>query len=322
MNSRTRGIVLISILLIVLLLSSVAVLFGNKYFLSLKRAEYIEFQTLSLNIFRNIEALSKEKIEKELKFNRSKISKNNPILKDNFYFNLNGADIIGKISDASNCLNINSIVIINEGEFVENENSIASIRKILSLNEVDNNIIEEIIDQTIDWIDYDSNPRTYGLEDYYYSGPLHNPKEYTGMRLMVSIDELKSIPAVKQIDWAIIQRNFCAIPEASQISLNINTLNLEDTYLLSSLFPNISLQEAEYILDNIPESGFDDLINFKNNFPDMNFDNAYGEIKFNSNIYEINTEIIFEDFVSSSKSKIIYEGNNNGFIISRIYNGI
>ena len=322
MNSRTKGIVLISILLIVLLLSSVAVLFGNKYFLSLKRAEYIEFQTLSLNIFRNIEALSKEKIEKELKFNRSKISKNNPILKDNFYFNLNGADIIGKISDASNCLNINSIVIINEGEFVENENSIASIRKILSLNEVDNNVIEEIIDQTIDWIDYDSNPRAYGLEDYYYSGPLHNPKEYTGMRLMVSIDELKSIPAVKQIDWAIIQRNFCAIPEASQISLNINTLNLKDTYVLSSLFPNISLKEAEYILDNIPESGFDDLINFKNNFPDMNFDNAYGEIKFNSNIYEINTEIIFEDFVSSSKSKIIYEGNNNGFIISRIYNGI
>ena len=322
MNSRTRGIVLISILLIVLLLSSVAVLFGNKYFLSLKRAEYIEFQTLSLNIFRNIEALSKEKIEKELKFNRSKISKNNPILKDNFYFNLNGADIIGKISDASSCLNINSIVIINEGEFVENENSIASIRKILSLNEVDNNIIEEIIDQTIDWIDYDSNPRAYGLEDYYYSGPLHNPKEYTGMRLMVSIDELKSIPAVKQIDWAIIQRNFCAIPEASQISLNINTLNLKDTYLLSSLFPNISLQEAEYILDNIPESGFDDLINFKNNFPDMNFEDAYGEIKFNSKIYEINTEIIYEDFVSSSKSKIIYEGNNNGFIISRIYNGI
>ena len=322
MNSRTKGIVLISILLIVLLLSSVAVLFGNKYFLSLKRAEFIEFQTLSLNIFRNIEALSKEKIEKELKFNRSKISKNNPILKDNFYFNLNGADIIGKISDASNCLNINSIVIINEGEFVENENSVASIRKILSLNEVDNNIIEEIIDQTIDWIDYDSNPRAYGLEDYYYSGPLHNPKEYTGMRLMVSIDELKSIPAVKQIDWAIIQRNFCAIPEASQISLNINTLNLEDSYVLSSLFPNISLQEAEYILDNIPESGFDDLINFKNNFPDMNFEDAYGEIKFNSNIYEINTEIIFEDFVSSSKSKIIYEGNNNGFIISRIYNGI
>ena len=58
-------------------------------------------------------------------------------------------------------------------------------------------------------------------------------------------------------------------------------------------------------MDNIPDSGFDDLINFKNNFPDMNFEDAYGEIKFNSNIYEINTEINFEDFVSSSISKLI-----------------
>ena len=64
MYSKDKGIVLISILLIVLLLSSVAVLFGNKYFLSLKRAQYIEFQSVSLNIFRNIESLAKDKINK------------------------------------------------------------------------------------------------------------------------------------------------------------------------------------------------------------------------------------------------------------------
>ncbi len=322
MSSSTKGVVLITILLIVLLLSSVAILFGNKYLLSLKRAQYIEFQSLSLNAFQNIEALSKEKIKKELRFNRNKLSKNNPLLKEGFYYNFNGADIVVKISDASNCLNINSIVIVDNGEFVENKKSTASVKKILSLKKVDNNVIEEIIDQVIDWIDYDSNPRANGLEDYYYSGPLHNPKEYTGMRLMVSIEELKSIPAVKQIDWTIMQKNFCAIPEAKQISININTLNLNDDYLLSSLFPNISLQEAQYILDNVPDSGFDDIVNFKNYFPDMNFEDAYGEIKFNSNIYEINTEINFEDFASSSKSKLIFEGNNNGFIISRIYNGI
>ena len=73
MNTKDKGVVLISILLIVLLLSSVAVLFGNKYFLSLKRAQYIEFQTMSLNIFRNIESLAKDKIEKELRFNKSKL---------------------------------------------------------------------------------------------------------------------------------------------------------------------------------------------------------------------------------------------------------
>ena len=322
MHSKDKGVVLISILLIVLLLSSVAVLFGNKYFLSLKRAQYIEFQTLSLNIFRNIESLAQDKIEKELRFNSNKLTKDNPIINEPMVFNLNGADVLGKISDYGNCFNINSIVKLNDSNYVENKNAVAAFRKILSLNEIDNNIIEEVIDQTIDWIDKDTNPRAYGLEDYYYSGPLHSPREYTGMRLMVSIDELKSIPAVKQIDWNIFKNHFCAIPILNELSLNINTLDLEDAYLLSSIFSNLTIKDAEYILDNIPKSGFDDLNNFIRSFPDLDLELAYGKITVKSNIFELNSEVNFNKFISSSKSIIIYEDNNNGFIISRIYNGI
>ena len=322
MHSKDKGVVLISILLIVLLLSSVAVLFGNKYFLSLKRAQYIEFQTLSLNIFRNMESLAQDKIEKELRFNSNKLTIDNPIINEPMLFNLNGADIVGKISDYGNCFNINSIVTLNDSNYVENKNAVAAFRKILSLNEIDNNIIEEVIDQTIDWIDKDANPRAYGLEDYYYSGPLHSPREYTGMRLMVSIDELKSIPAVKQIDWNIFKNYFCAIPALNELSLNINTLDLEDAYLLSSIFANLTVKDAEYILDNIPKSGFDDLNNFIRSFPDLDLELAYGNIGVTSNIFELNSELNFNEFASNSKSIIIYEGNNNGFIISRIYNGI
>ena len=322
MHSKDKGVVLISILLIVLLLSSVAVLFGNKYFLSLKRAQYIEFQTLSLNIFRNMESLAQDKIEKELRFNSNKLTIDNPIINEPMLFNLNGADIVGKISDYGNCFNINSIVTLNDSNYVENKNASAAFRKTLSLNEIDNNIIEEVIDQTIDWIDKDANPRAYGLEDYYYSGPLHSPREYTGMRLMVSIDELKSIPAVKQIDWNIFKNYFCAIPVLNELSLNINTLDLEDAYLLSSIFSNLTLKDAEYILDNIPKSGFDDLNNFIRSFPDLDLELAYGNIGVTSNIFELNSELNFNEFASNSKSIIIYEGNNNGFIISRIYNGI
>ena len=105
-------------------------------------------------------------------------------------------------------------------------------------------------------------------------------------------------------------------------SSNINTLDLKDAYLLSSIFPNISIKDAEYILDNIPESGFDDVNNFFRNFPNLDFNLAHGNISVKSNIFELNSKVNFKDFESSSKSKIIYENNNNGFIISRIYNGI
>ena len=75
-------------------------------------------------------------------------------------------------------------------------------------------------------------------------------------------------------------------------------------------------------MDNIPKSGFDDLNNFIGSFPDLDLKLAYGKITVSSNIFEVNSEISFNEFVSSSKSIIIYEDNNNGFIISRIYNGI
>tara|TARA_B100000900_G_scaffold55346_1_gene41216 strand:+ start:103 stop:912 length:810 start_codon:yes stop_codon:yes gene_type:complete len=269
-----------------------------------------------------MESLAQDKIEKELRFNSNKLTKDNPIINEPMVFNLNGADVLGKISDYGNCFNINSIVKLNDSNYVENKNAVAAFRKILSLNEIDNNIIEEVIDQTIDWIDKDTNPRAYGLEDYYYSGPLHSPREYTGMRLLVSIEELKSIPAVKQIDWNIFKNHFCAIPILNELSLNINTLDLEDAYLLSSIFTNLTIKDAEYILDNIPKSGFDDLNNFIRSFPDLDLELAYGNITVTSNIFELNSEVSFNKFISSSKSIIIYEDNSNGFIISRIYNGI
>ena len=69
MHYKTKGVVLISVLLIVLLLSSIAVVIGNNYFVSFKRAQYLEFQTVSLNIFSSIESLALKKIDNELKFN-------------------------------------------------------------------------------------------------------------------------------------------------------------------------------------------------------------------------------------------------------------
>ena len=79
MYYRNKGVVLISVLMIVLLLSSVAVLIGNNYFVSFKRAQYQEFQNISINIFRNIESLALRKIDNELRFN-TKVHANNNAL--------------------------------------------------------------------------------------------------------------------------------------------------------------------------------------------------------------------------------------------------
>ena len=322
MKFRNKGVVLISILLIVLLLSAVAITFGNKYLVSLKRAQYIEFQSLSLNAFRNVEAMSLNKIDKFSRFNSSNLTKENPLLTDEIYFEINGATIVGSIDDASNCFNINSLVRADKEDFQENQKSMNVFRELMYLAEVDNNVAEEIIDQIIDWIDKNSNPRAYGLEDYYYSGPLHNPREFSGGRLLIDIEELKSIPSVRLVDWDIFKEFFCAYPFATNLKLNINTLDKNNILLLTAFFPKIDIKDSEYIIENIPLNGFQDINTFLQAFEDIDLSSPNGEIIFTSDIFNIETVIDYEGYSASSKSTLIYGKNKNGYILSRTYNGI
>ena len=312
MKFRNKGVVLISILLIVLLLSAVAITFGNKYLVSLKRAQYIEFQSLSLNAFRNVEAMSLNKIDKFSRFNSSNLTKENPLLTDEIYFEINGATIVGSIGDASNCFNINSLVRAGKEDYQENKKSMNAFRELMYLAEVDNNVAEEIIDQIIDWIDKNSNPRAYGLEDYYYSGPLHNPREFSGGRLLIDIEELKSIPSVRLVDWDIFKEFFCAYPFATNLKLNINTLDKNNILLLTAFFPKIDIKDSEYIIENIPLNGFQDINTFLQAFEDIDLSSPNGEVIFTSDIFNIETVIDYEGYSASSKSTLIYGKNKNG----------
>lgn len=322
LKTSNKGVVLISVLLIILLLSSVAVVIGNNYLISLKRAAYLEFQSTSLNIFKNLESLALKKIDIELKFNSNKLARNNPLLNNDLYFEIDKSKVTAKISDNSNCFNINALVIKNKKNYIENKKSIDAFRKFMSFHSVDNNLVEEMIDQVIDWIDFDSDPRAYGLEDYFYSGPLNNPKEYTGRRLFFSVDELKGIPAFRKINWQIVKNNFCSINGNSELTLNLNTLNLDDSYLLSSFFPNLALSEAEYIIDTIPDEGIESFNSLKSLHPMKDFESQYGKIKFSSSTFDLTTLITHDNFSAISISKIIHDKNKNSYIISRTYNGI
>ena len=321
MHYKTKGVVLISVLLTVLLLSSIAVVIGNNYFVSFKRAQYLEFQTVSLNIFSSIESLALKKIDNELRFNSKFHAKNNALFTNDFIFETQKGLVSGKITDSSNCFNINALVIRNKNTYKPNKENIAIFERLLSLSEIENNLIDEAIDQIIDWIDADNNPRAFGLEDYYYSGPLNNPKEYTSARMFYSIQEIKSLPAIRDIGWQVFEKYFCALSD-NDLSININTITGNKSLLLSSLFENLPYSDAEYVIDNIPEDGIKNLNELSNLFPSYKLEKSQNYLNFSSSHFELVTSLSYESYYSESKSKIYYGANNNSYIISRIYNGI
>ena len=321
MHYKTKGVVLISVLLTVLLLSSIAVVIGNNYFVSFKRAQYLEFQTVSLNIFSSIESLALKKINNELRFNSKFHAKNNALFTNDFIFETQKGLVSGKIIDSSNCFNINALVSKNNNTYKPNKENIAIFERLLSLSEIENNLIDEAIDQIIDWIDADDNPRAFGLEDYYYSGPLNNPKEYTSARIFYNIQEIKSLPAIRDIGWQVFEQYFCALPH-NDLSININTITENKSLLLSSLFENLPYSDAEYVIDNIPEDGIKNLNELSNLFPSYKLEKSQNYLNFSSSHFELVTSLSYDSYYSESKSKIYYGANNNSYIISRIYNGI
>jgi hypothetical protein len=90
---------------------------------------------------------------------------------------------------------------------------------------------------------------------------------------------------------------------------------------LSSLFENLAYDDAEYIINNIPEDGLKNFNDFQNLFPSYNLKMSQNNINFSSINVRLKTSLSFERYYSESISKIYYE-TNNSYITSRIYNGI
>jgi len=321
-KNKERGVILITVLLIVLVLSAIAMSIGNNFLLAFKRSIYQDLQANSFELFKNIESISIQRIEEKNRFGSQALTKDDSLFKDAFYFELPNGQLYAQISDASNCLNINSVVSLSNKNYVQNPKGIAALKKYLMFKEFDERDIDSLIDQMIDWIDIDNQPRQGGLEDYFYTGPLHTPQQYTSKRLFYDLSELKNLPAFRNFNWDDVSNYLCSIPLSGNSKVNINTLNIEDSELLSSLLPNATVKDAEAIIASIPQEGFVDISQLMLEFPGVDFTNSDATIFFTSNLFSIKSEIISEDMKISSESILYLENNRNGYIVSRTYNGL
>ena len=178
-TDNKRGVVLISVLLIVLILSGISVSLGEIFFKSIKRSTYIEFQSTSIQLQRNMESLGIELIDQNLRYNKGYLTKNDQLLKDEIFFESNGFLIRSRLVDTSNCFNLNSLLISVENNMLPNDRSINVLSDMLLFLNYEVRQIDSLIDQIIDWVDYDDQPRSNGYEDYFYTGPINEPRQYT-----------------------------------------------------------------------------------------------------------------------------------------------
>ena len=310
------GVVLISTLFIVIIMSIISSQIGKNFFLSIQRDSYIDYKNYTLQLLMSAEKEAIKSIQKEIISSNKKLTYRDPILNQSYFFSNELATIQVDIVDASNCFNLNSI-FIKSGDGIEiNKDNQEWLERLLRLEGVNELNIESFIDQLIDWVDLDNQPLNFGAENYFYIGPLSTINQYTAKRLLFDLSEIRNFPIFDQISFTEISKNLCVMPGLQNQLINVNTLNNSHKFLIASFFDDDNLEYIESQILDIPENGYDSVNEFTNKIT-RSISWPSQVLSINSKTLLISTKIFNESFSNELESLVILDLSNSVKILNR-----
>lgn len=310
------GVVLISTLLIVMVMSIISIQISKNFFLSIQRDLYIDFKNHSLQLLLSSEKQAIKSIQKEIISSNGKLINKDPVLNQSYFFSNELATIQVDVSDASNCFNLNSIFIKTSDSVQIKKDNREWLERLLRLKGLDAPEIESFIDQLIDWVDPDNQPLNFGAENYFYIGPLSPINQYTPKRLLSNLSEIKNFPVLEQISFKKISNNLCVLPGLSNQLINVNTLNDSHINLIASLFDEENLEFIESQILDTPENGYDSANEFANKIS-QSVSWPSQVLSINSKTFLISTKIYNQTFSNQLDSLVILDTSNSAKILNR-----
>ena len=310
------GVVLISTLLIVMVMSIISIQISKNFFLSIQRDLYIDFKNHSLQLLLSSEKQAIKSIQKEIISSNGKLINKDPVLNQSYFFSNELATIQVDVSDASNCFNLNSIFIKTSDSVQIKKDNREWLERLLRLKGLDAPEIESFIDQLIDWVDPDNQPLNFGAENYFYIGPLSPVNQYTPKRLLSNLSEIKNFPVLDQISFKKISNNLCVLPGLSNQLINVNTLNDSHTNLIASFFDEENLEFIESQIFDTPENGYDSANEFANKIS-QSVSWPSQVLSINSKTFLISTKIYNQTFSNQLDSLVILDKSNSAKVLNR-----
>ena len=313
------GVILITTLLIVMVMSVISMQISKNFFIALKREAYLDFKNLSYQMLLSSEAQAIETVKRNIDSYRNKLTADNPLLTKNFTYDYDIFSLELKIIDGSNCFNLNSIFNSSGKGYEVNEPRREWLDRYLQLKLLNPTDIESFFDQLIDWVDLDNQPLNFGAENYYYMGPMSKVNQFTPKRLLVDLSEIKNLPVMRNLDFLDMSAQLCVIPGSTSQLININTLKPTDTMLIAAFFDEKNLEYVESQIMSLPEEGYDEINSFIKKFTDAtNFPTQI--LSINSKTFKLRTKIIDESFSAELESLVILDVSNTAKVLNRNFN--
>lgn len=167
-----------------------------------------------------------------------------------------GGMATARVTDGSNCFNLNSVVAgNNENSLKVRPVAVSQFQALLQALGVDVRQAQVAAASLADWIDTDSVPQPGGAEDETYARAARPYR--TANRFMVDASELRAVNGITPAVYDLVRPWVCALPVSDMSPININTLLPDQAPLFAMLLPGqLSVAQARQLLAQRPAEGY------------------------------------------------------------------
>lgn len=251
-----RGAALLSTLMVVAAMSVTAMVAMDAVARSTAIAKAISRRADAVWALQSAETLARIGIEDLVNATAGRLTDRSPGLDEPAIFPLPGGMMTARLTDASNCFNLNVFAApVDSVDAMLIEQNVARFQTLLVDAGIFAGDARALAESLADWIDADSSQRPAGAEDGVYASS-HNPYR-AGNQPLESIGELGAVLGFGPKVVDVLSPLVCARRDTRNAVLNINTLRSEQAALLRAVYSEeLSLAATRRLIEDRPSSGW------------------------------------------------------------------
>ena len=263
-RSSERGAALITVLMIIAAMSAVAVGLTQVVTQATHRARALDAQAQVRLYAVAAEEVAQAQLGALLAEIQGQVTADMPGLDETQIIPVDGGLLQVRATDATNCFDLNSLVIVAGGVSQPEPDAVDAYLQVLKGAGLGRGDAQALAAALLDWMDSDSTPGVGGAEDSYYNS--ERPSYRTSGQVLTNLSELRAIRGYDLVVLETLEPLVCARPqnaEAPAHVMNLNTLTEDQAPLLMLAFSGaMEVEEARRLIAGRPVGGWPDVTTF------------------------------------------------------------